>query len=45
MGYDTVIKGGDVVSSQGSICADVAIVGEKIAAVGVGLEGGETIAL
>ena len=36
---DTVVKGGMVVTPDGLIDADVGIVGEKIAAVGTGLEG------
>ena len=43
MHYDMVIKGGGVVSSQGSLRADVGIVGEKIVAVGLDLEGRETL--
>jgi len=34
MGYDKIIKGGTVVTTEGQSLADVAIVGEKIAAVG-----------
>ncbi len=37
MTFDTIIKGGTVVTSTGSYEADVAISGEKIAAVGAGL--------
>ncbi len=43
MSYDLVIKGGEVVSSSGSFKADVAIVHEKIAAVGLELEGRHTV--
>ena len=37
MAYDTIIANGTVVSAQGQEQADVAIQGEKIAAVGKGL--------
>jgi dihydropyrimidinase len=37
MTFDTIIKGGSVVTPGGCIDADVAISGEKIAAVGAGL--------
>jgi len=43
MSYDVVIKGGQVVSSKGVSRSDVAIKGEKIAAVGADLEGREVI--
>ncbi len=43
MNHDIVIKGGEVVSSKGATRADVAIAGEKIVAIGLGLEGTETI--
>ncbi len=41
--YDKVIKGGSVVTPDGVIETDVAISGEKIAAIGPGLEGNEVI--
>jgi dihydropyrimidinase len=37
--YDLVIKNGTVVTAAASILADVAVVGEKIAAIGMGLAG------
>jgi len=43
MRYDLVIQGGRIASSQGTLRADVGIAGESIAAVGLGLEGRETI--
>ncbi len=43
MSYDIVIRGGRVVSSQGTRPADVGITGEKIAAVGPDLDGREII--
>jgi dihydropyrimidinase len=43
MSYDLVIKGGTLVSSQGRTRADLGIVGEKIAACGLDLDGRETI--
>ncbi|MBN1944343.1 MAG: dihydropyrimidinase [Bradymonadales bacterium] len=43
MRYDKVIKGGRVVSSTGTTRADVAITQERIAAIGLDLEGAEVI--
>lgn len=47
MKFDKIIKGGTVVTAEGSTLADVAIIGEKIAAIGAGLadkcEAGEII--
>jgi len=43
MQFDTVIKGGAIVSSAGTTRADVGIVREKIAAVGLDLTGKTTI--
>ena len=39
MQYDIVIKGGEIVSSAGRVHADLAIIGEKVAAVGTDLVG------
>lgn len=41
--YDLVIRGGTVVTSDGVLTTDIALYGEKIAALGDGLEGKETI--
>jgi dihydropyrimidinase len=43
MQFDTVIKGGTVVSSSGTTRADVGVEGQKIAAVGLDLEGKNVI--
>jgi len=43
MSYDIVIRGGTLVSSTGKHRADLGIRGEKVAAVGLDLEGRETI--
>jgi dihydropyrimidinase len=43
MHYDLVIQGGRIASSQGTLRADIGITGETIAAVGLGLEGAQTI--
>ena len=40
MTFDTVIKGGNVVTPGGSFAGDVGIAGERIAALGTGLEPG-----
>ncbi len=39
MSYDIVVKGGLVVTSEREVVADVAIAGERIAAIGDGLDG------
>lgn len=41
--YDLVIKNGTLVSSQGKTRADLGIIGERIAATGLDLQGRETI--
>ena len=41
--YDTVIRGGTVVTAADTFTADVGIIGERIAAVGVDLEGAHVI--
>lgn len=43
MAMDLVIKGGTVVLGEGAFPADVGIVGERVAAVGQSLDGGQTI--
>ncbi len=43
MDYDLVIKNGTIISSSGSEKADVAVIGESIAAIGKELEGKEVI--
>ena len=43
MSADLLIRGGKVVSAEGAFDADVAIQGEKIVAVGTGLEGSRVI--
>ncbi len=43
MNYDLVVKGGRVVSSSGTTRADVAIVGEQVAALGSELSGAATL--
>jgi dihydropyrimidinase len=43
MNYDTVIRGGEVVSSVGTTRADVGIKGEHIAALGANLQGRQII--
>ena len=43
MTYDLVVSGGLVVSTGGTVAADVAVDGERIAAVGAGLEGERVI--
>jgi dihydropyrimidinase len=43
MEFDYVFKGGRVTTTEGSAVADLGIVGEKIAAIGNGLRGRETI--
>ena len=40
MTFDTIVKGGNVVTPGGSSIADIGISGEKIAAIGPSLEGG-----
>jgi dihydropyrimidinase len=40
VGYDLVIRGGQVVSAGGVVAADVAVAGGRIAAIGAGLAGG-----
>jgi dihydropyrimidinase len=37
--FDTIVKGGNVVTPAGAFVGDVGITGEKISALGVGLEG------
>ena len=41
--YDIVIKGGEIVSSSGRVKADLGIIGEKVAAIGLDLQGEEVI--
>ena len=43
MSYDLVVKGGLVVTSADSFVADIAIAGERIAAVGTDLAGAREI--
>jgi dihydropyrimidinase len=43
MSYDLVVKNGTVVSPAGCFAADVAVVGEQIAAIGAGLRGSREI--
>jgi dihydropyrimidinase len=42
MPYDTIIKNGRIVTAEGTTTGDVAIRGEKIAAIGQGLAAGKT---
>src|SRR5688500_8628421 len=37
--FDTIVKGGNVVTPAGAFIGDVGITGEKISALGVGLDG------
>ncbi len=39
MKFDTIVKGGNVVTPAGAFVGDVGITGERISALGVGLEG------
>ncbi len=41
--YDTVIRNGTLITPEGPVNADLGIVGEKIAAIGQGLQGREVI--
>ena len=43
MSYDLVVKGGLVISPAGSFHADLAISGERIAAIGTGLTGARSV--
>ena len=43
MDFEKVIKGGTVTTADASYAADIAISAGRIAAIGLGLEGGETI--
>ena len=41
--YDLVIRGGSVATADGVLFTDVAVLGERIAALGTGLDGQEVI--
>ncbi len=43
MHLDKIIRGGTIVTADDTYTADIGIAGEKIAAIGVGLEGAETL--
>ena len=43
MSYDLVIKGGQIVTAEATYVADIAVIGERIAAIGVDLVGERTI--
>jgi dihydropyrimidinase len=43
MTFDTIIRGGTLITPAGPAAADLGIVGEKIAAIGLGLAGTQTI--